>query len=256
LPANNANIWYKEDEIMPTSEPTRLGERPMNKFLIVSVAALGLSASVHADSIILNAPNPPGPTFTPLPFGMVEVSDGGFNSPAYYPGPIGSPASDAGLASVSINDFIAGPGVNAAYPGAGTGSFSYMSSNQFIRIHDSDAFQAHLTWNQVHFVDDGTYSVGPVLYGTDVITFSTGDAAFEGDFPLAGTFNIEGHFLTPCGRFPPACAPGQIETTEFLGGSVTPLSPAPTQPIDEPEPLMLLCAALLGLASVYCRRGK
>ena len=220
--------------------------------LFVSILALALSAPALADPIILNAPYPAGPVFTPLPGNMVEVSNTSIGSPAFYPGPIGSATSDAGVASVGVHDLIAGPGVNAIYPASGTGSLYYTANtNAVVGTHDSDTLQANIIWNQVWFVNDGTYYVGPRLYGIGTVTYSIGDIAFETDFPVGATFSIEADLIS-CARFGFACPAGQAQGTNFVGGTVTPV---PSPPIGK-GPAALLCVTILGLVNMYWRRAK
>ena len=84
------------------------------------------------------------------------------------------------------------------------------------------------------------------------IISSTGDDAFEADFPVGGTFSIGAGFLWPsCAEFPFSCGPDQVEGAELIVGSVTPV-PAPSPLIGKLGPLMLACMALLGLVG-KCR---
>ena len=101
----------------------------------------------------------------------------------------------------------------------------------------TERFATTITWNSIYFVDDGSYSVGPVLLGS----------------------GVEADFLSPCGRFPIACfPPNQIVEAELIGGDApggVPV-PVPSPPIGRAEPLTLFGASLLWLADRYRRSGK
>ena len=228
------------------------GGTSMQKLLItVTVAALGFALPAYAGIISLNAPYDLGPTFTPLPGNMVRVFGGAGGIVVGYPGccPVVYPE-----ASFDTN-FTGQLTSNYNYTASGTGRFSYYGVI-YDPIHDPngnvitvDQLSATIMWNSIHFVDDGSYSVGPSLYGTGLVTSSTGDAAFETDFPTGGTFNITADFLSECGRSPEQCTPDRVVSAVLIGGSVDPtgLAAVPSPLIGKPGSLMLLCLAVLGL---------
>jgi hypothetical protein len=183
----------------------------MRKYLItLTLATFGLALPAHAGFINLNSPRDSGPIFTPLPGNLVQVTGGvggivaGYQTPAECPG--GGCLETAG-ASFDTN-FTGQLTSNHNYTTSGTGGFSFSG-----RIFDgsgsgtpiaSDSLTASITWSSIYFVDDGSVYPGPRLSGTGIVTSSTGDDAFEADFPVGGTFSIGAGFLWPqCGEFFP-----------------------------------------------------
>ncbi len=230
--------------------------RSMQKLLIiVTVAALGLALPAHAGFINLNAPYVAGLTFTPLPGNTVEASSSGYSwggTVAGYQYVSGTCCLlETAAAVFGPIDLIGQPTSNYNYTTNGTASLSFNGT-----IYDQsgdgnviaiDQLAATIMWNSIYFVDDGSYSVGPVLYGTGIVTSSTGDDAFEADFPRDGTFNITAEFLSQCGRSSGSCAPDQILYTSLFNGSV---NPVPSPLIGKPGWPMLLCLAVLGVMLV------
>lgn len=229
----------------------------MRKYLItLTVAAFGLALPAHAGFISLNSPDDGGPTFTPLPGNMVQVTgaiDGiiaGYQTPA---------ECGAGLcletASANFDTNFTGQLTsNNNYTTTGTGSFNFAGSifdpagSGTLIAHDT--MSANITWSVINFVDDGNPSPGPTLSGTGIVTASSGDSLFEADFPLGGTFTIAADFLSQCGRFPPLCMADQTLFTELINGSLTP-TPVPSPFIGKPGWAMVLCLAVLGLVRRY-----
>lgn len=229
--------------------------RSMQKLLIiVTVAALGLALPAHAGFINLNAPYVAGLTFTPLPGNGVEASSsgsswGGVVAGYQYVGTCCA-LENAG-ASFGAIDLVGQLTSNYNYTTTGTDLLSFTGNiydpNGSGTLIAADSLAATITWNSIYFVDDGSYSVGPVLYGTGSVTSSTGDDAFEADFPIDGTFNITAEFLSQCGRFSGSCAPDQILYTSLFNGSV---NPVPSPLIGKPGWPMLLCLVVLGVMLV------
>jgi hypothetical protein len=143
---------------------------------------------------------------------------------------------------------------NYNYTTSGTGSFSYHSI-----IYDSmgkcDRYRAACGDGHVEFdllCRRCSYSVGPGVSGTGIVTASTGDDAFVTGFPVGGTFNISAGFSSQCGRFPWLCTSNQILDTSLIGGRVTPtgLAAVPSPLIGRMGILTLLCVVIVRLIGI------
>jgi hypothetical protein len=97
-----------------------------------------------------------------------------------------------------------------------------------------------------------SYSVGPGVSGTGIVTASTGNDAFVTGFPVGGTFNISAGFSSQCGRFPWLCTSNQILDTSLIGGRVTPtgLAAVPSPLIGRTGILTLLCVVIVRLIGI------
>src|SRR5262249_48650231 len=122
----------------------------------------------------------PGPTFTQLADGSIQVSGSTIGTIAgYQPG-------GAAVQNASIN-------FDTNFTGNGNGSLGFFSSVL-------DSLTASINWtNATASTTNGTIS------GTGTVLTSSGDAAFEGDFPVGGFFDIFAFYLTDCGRRPFLC---------------------------------------------------
>jgi|SRR6516165_9332443 len=221
--------------------------------LIAAAIVFAITTPACAGFINLNAPFPPGPTFIPLSgnVNMVEASaPGGWGGTiaGYVPtSTMTSGLQNAG-ATFGPLDLIGQLTSTYNYTTSGAESLTF-NGNIFDpsgngNLIASNHLTGTITWNSFHFVDEGSYSVGPTLFGTGIITDSSGNDEFETDFPIDGAFRITAQFLTPCGRLPSLCAPNQIEGTSLIGGNITPVA-VPSPPIGKLTLPLLFGAALL-----------
>lgn len=223
----------------------------MQKYLLsLTVAALTLALPAHAGYISLNTGVTGGPTFTPLPGNSVQVTgDVG-------PGPIAGyeTAAECGAgcletASASSDTNFTGQLIsNYNYTTSGTGGFSFRGTiydpNGSGTVIAVDQLAATISWNSFYFPN---YGVGATLFGTGVVTSSSGDDVFEADFPLGGAFNITVD-LRCGGRVMPSCLPDQPVGTTLDNGT---LIPTPSPLVGKPGWPLLLCLAVLGLVRRY-----
>jgi hypothetical protein len=219
---------------------------------VIVAAALSLVLPAYAGYISLNAPFVEGPTFTPQPGSTVEITTAGWGGTvAGYQYVLGTCCLVEGAtASFGATDFVGQLTSNFNYTASGADSLSFSANisgpgNTVI----IDKLTAAITWNSFYFPNDGSHQAAN-LFGTGIVTSSSGDAAFEMDFPLGGTFDITADLL--CGSHLAAlCHPDQPQGTELINGAITPAGVAAV-----PAPLigewpMLLCLAILGLVRRY-----
>jgi hypothetical protein len=214
----------------------------MNKSSIgIVAAALGVAVPAEAGFINLNAPFDLGPTFTPLSGGMVQVSGstGGTIAGYQYTGQPACCALENASASFDTN-----------FTGSGTGGFSFAG-----KIFDSDGSGTLIASDQmtasINWTTAGASTTSASLSGIGTVLTSSGDDAFEGDFPVGGIFDISAQYLTPCGRSPITCGlnPPIGGSVILTGGSLTPV-PAPAPSIGMGGLTALLTLALLSVSKI------
>jgi hypothetical protein len=233
-----------------------MGGTPMRKYLItLTVAAFGLAMPAQAGFINLNAPFVAGPTFTPLPGNMVQVTGtGGGHGVSGYQTPTecfpGGGCLESATATFGTN-FIGQLTSNFNYTTSGTSQFNFngmiFDPNGSGTLLANDQLVATITWNSFFFPNDGNPPGAANLFGTGLVTSSSGDALFEGDFPLGGTFDITVDLLCG-GHINSSCLPDQPVGTVLSNGS---LIPTPSPLIGKPGWPMLLCLTVLGLVRRY-----
>lgn len=226
----------------------------MNKSSTLMIAA-ALAAAVPAQAgfIDLNAPFETGISVRPLPGNMVEATApagwGGIVRGYVPPVPPGS--FQSATATFGPLDLIGQPTTSQYnYSTSGSESLSFRAViTQNTNLIGIDSMNATLSWTSIYVVNDGSYSVGPSLTGTGIVTSSTGGDAFEADFPVGGVIDITANFLSECGRSPPtACRPNQPEVGGVLiGGSLVPV-PTPSPALGQGWLIALLTLALLAVS--------
>ena len=223
----------------------------MPKELLVAVAAtvVAITTPACAGFINLNAPRPPGPTFTPLPGNMVEVSApggwGGTVAGYIRTSTIGLELENA-VATFGPLDLI---GQLSSSSVSGTESVTF-DGTIFDPSGNGNAIETNhltgtITWNSFSFAGNGL----PGLSGTGIVNSSSGGADFETDFPINGTFSVGAAFGAACLFLPFSCSPNLVEATFLLNGSITPVA-APSPPIGLP---LLIGAALLVFVKRFWR---
>jgi hypothetical protein len=223
-------------------------ERQMNKSsIVIFAAALGVAVPAEAGFINLNAPDDPGPAFTSLPGGMVQVSGttSGTIAGYQYTGQPACCALENASASFDTN-----------FTGSGMGGFSFagkiFASDMSGTLIASDQMTASINWTTA-----GASTTSASLSGIGTVLTSSGDNAFEGDFPVGGIFDISAGYLTGCGRFPITCGPNpQVGGSVMLiGGSLTPI-PAPAPVLGKGWLAALLTLALITVSKIIVMPRK
>jgi hypothetical protein len=194
----------------------------MNKSSALIIAAmLGAAVPAEAGFISLNAPFDPGPTFSPQSDGTIQVS-GGFGGTilGYSPDNSFPPVQSARI-DVDTIDLLGQPtNLPTFYTTSGASSLSFRTG---IIINDAlvvDTMTTTVSWNTIRYSSSGD-SFGVTFgnaSGTGIVTASSGDDAFEGDFPTGGIFTIDAAFI--CNRFNIPC-PGSF-SSELINGSLIP----------------------------------
>src|SRR5262249_25253866 len=215
--------------------------------LIAATIVVAITTPAYAGFINLNSLDAPGPTFTTLPGNMVEVS-----APSGWGGTVAGYVPSGSTSGLQNASAIFGPldligQLTSTYNYASNGTES-LTFNGTIFENGNAIATNHLTgtitWNSFSFVNDGSYSIGPRLNGTGIVTDSSGSADFEMDFPIDGAFTITAGFITVCGKFPQFCAPQMVVSASLINGDITPVA-VPSPPIGKPTLPLLIGAALL-----------
>jgi hypothetical protein len=146
-------------------------------------------------------------------------------------------------------DFVGQPTANYGYTTSGTDSLSFIGNISGPTTIIIERLAATITWDSFHFPNDGV-GQGATLFGTGMVTSSSGDAAFEADFPLGGTFDVTVDLLCGSHLFP-LCRPDQPVGTVIINGALIPTVAVPSPLIGKLGWPMLLCLAVLGLVRRY-----
>ncbi len=208
----------------------------------IAVAALlcGLSFGGRADPIFISGTLSPALTLTPVGSAL-EVSSIGFSGSATY-------ESDIAVVTFDPMFFTTQP--------LAAGVFSITTPTAQFFFYTAANGSNHMTmtidWNQLS-------PGGEVeLDGTGRVVTSAGDSSFLADYQVGATSAVQLFFPTGCsitaGEFVlDDCGDilARVDTAHFEGGTVAP--DTPNVPVPEPGTLVLIGAALAGMA-FYRRR--
>jgi hypothetical protein len=213
--------------------------------IVIFAAVLGVTAPAEAGFINLNAPDDQGPTFTLLADGSIQVSGTTTGRIAGYQ------YTGQGVCC-ELED--AGVSFDTNFTGTGSGGLSsagqIFASDQSGTLIASDQMTASINWTKATAT-----TTDETLTGTGTVLTSSGDDAFEGDFPVGGIFDISASYLTSCGRNPIICNsnPPVGGGGILLGGNLTP-TPAP--PIGSGCVTAFLALALLSVGKIIAMLRK
>jgi hypothetical protein len=235
---------------------------------LVSASAFGNPLCTAPETSCITVAGTTGSvTFTAVGGNALGVMSSGFDGNAMFNPAMGP--SDIGKAAFGMMNFLTGAEVAAgmaaanfpipsAPPNVPTESFTYQTTT----TSSTDDLMATITWTELKA---NAPNGEPQLIGTAVITMSSGDSQFTGDFPMGGTGTLFVDFPliqpgSPCDLTELATMTNctvTMEMASFEGGDLTPGVPGVPEPMSSFMALGMAVCCLWGTYQLTRReRGQ